>query len=124
MDMNGGPSRINNCAALGDSVTARSNDNDKLNVTRIYNAEFENKGNNNYAIDTMRIGKGAYGTLSITPEHPSSDIGSSYNGISVSDFTFRDPRFWQTTLGFDTLKWNFNTVASRGYPILRGVGGQ
>jgi hypothetical protein len=112
---------------LGSSLTARTNHATR-NVYRIYNSDQNNAGNNSYAIDTMRIERGGYNAINITPINPDTEtanVGSTQrHGITVSQSTLRTPGFWRDTLNFSSILWDFSTVAGRGYPILRGVGGQ
>jgi len=117
----------NNCVVLGSSVTARSPSTAGL-VHRIFNGDNTGStyaGNNNYAIDTMRIEIGGFNDWNIDPSALTSDVGHRLrHGETVSAGFLRNTSFWRDTLGYPENIWDFFTVASRGYPILRGVGGQ
>ncbi|GHV94860.1 hypothetical protein AGMMS50293_11800 [Spirochaetia bacterium] len=114
---NASSSPITNSAALGASVTATSSG--TRNIGRVYGAG-SGTNTNNYAYSGMNIFNN-----STTP----SDItdGAHNNQHGADEFNkFFDPQFWRNipgigVLGFDIAHWDFSTVWSRGYPILRGV---
>jgi hypothetical protein len=66
----------------------------------------------------------AAGILTMTPAPGTHNPGGGgRDGADAHNGNFRDRTFW-TGLGFSAAVWDFSTVESRGYPILRGVGGQ
>ena len=135
VNSNGLTNRVNNCVALGDSLTSWGGS--AQYVLRIYYSHSSTPaGNNNHAIDTMRIGRGAYNGTTLTPEDPIGDIGSTtHGGLSATVNDITNAAFWINTLRFNrddskvglesiTDIWDFTGIEGRGYPLLKGVGGQ
>ncbi|WP_461256086.1 hypothetical protein [Treponema sp. R80B11-R83G3] len=119
---------IQNSAALGLSVTATGPG--TKNIGRVLGA---GTGTNNYAYNAMKLyehetyqypwpreitAPGYSGTVTLSK---TSD-GKDGEDAGLGDFRNRD--FWRTTLGFSDSAWDFSTVESRGYPILRGPDGR
>jgi hypothetical protein len=62
----------------------------------------------------------------INPTYQTGNDGTSQHGATANGSAFRNPAFWTSSsyLGFDSAAWDFSTVAGRGYPLLKNVGGQ
>ncbi|MCL2765894.1 MAG: hypothetical protein FWD40_11560 [Treponema sp.] len=125
---NNGQNIYNSCVALGASVTAMS---PASGVNRIFDGlairtegDGEDTGNNNYAINSMRLEKGAFNGFDPVLQSVSDAGHNQRNGDAVSASTLRIQSFWNNTLGYSSDWWDFSTVASRGYPVLRGMSGQ
>jgi hypothetical protein len=116
-------------AALGAGVTVKGG---RARIAvRIYTAISPSlqggSSSNNYALDTMEIGSDKnYDVIFITTTTSNSTEADSVNGMSVSGSVFRNRSFWTSAsyLGFDSDVWDLSTVARRGYPALKNVGGQ
>jgi hypothetical protein len=129
-------------AALGTSVTAMGTGASSARVGRIFGyvgAKVETL-TANYARDSMYTGYTT--TYSYSPYPLLTDIPNTggtltdRHGAGTAFNTFNGSAFWQTTMGFSVQKqrdengaetaeaaWDFGFV-SKGYPALRGLGGQ
>jgi hypothetical protein len=133
---------MKNNAALGDSVTIMTTYNDKI-IGRVYSVAYTNEPRtttvtNNYAKDSMRVEvSNDYNTYyfpywnGINPAPslpyytlPNITDGGHIHGANTAASTFYTRNFWKTDLNFSDNYWDFSTVISRGYPLLKDVGGQ
>jgi len=119
-----GPNTISNSVALGSSVTGITGGvSSDLHTGRISaNGNFGTR-TNNYAIDTLKVYRQAsdspFGEMSVTSNDDTSENGSTIQRVALT------PSFWRNTLGFSDTVWDMGTpVTRKGYPTLRGVGGQ
>jgi len=122
-----GYNMISNTAALGGSVTASG---PYGNAGRIAGGGFNLS--NNYANYKMLVGIGEYQTR-IKGEEVDEDLTGLAtrhgNDITIGSHTVSDI-FWRTTLGLGSSAnsngnmWDFSTVVGKGYPVLKGLGGQ
>jgi hypothetical protein len=124
---------LENNAALGASITLKGSGG-TMEQGRIYGRIQTYDGyydsstvtvSGNYALDTMRLEKGAYGDYYFpSPSFPTgTGAHNNKDGANAAASAFRDSNFWKN-LGFSSTYWNFGVAASRGYPILNNVGGQ
>jgi hypothetical protein len=84
---------------------------------------------NNYGFDKMQNNRGGYNVAIPGSEGTNySDFsnGTPNNGTSASDSELKTESFWTKSdgLAFDVNVWDFSNIAVRGYPALKGVGGQ
>ena len=120
--------RIGNLAALGSPITVTYVRGTGINihVFRIASSQGIDSLANNHALDTIMIGtsNGGYGS-EVSLYVPDSEIGEHrWNGANVRDTTRRTAGFWTDTMGFDTAVWDTTDVVTRGYPVLKDVGGE
>jgi hypothetical protein len=113
-----------NTAVLGEKVTARGPAITEAGRIAGNSFSLSNNLSNNYAINTMTTGTGAYG-VNITGSVPGTVGLTTINGQNASISEFISASWWQKTLGFDPSAWDFSTPAVyRGYPLLKGLDGQ
>ena len=108
-----------NCAVIGSSITALGGVN--RYVGRIYGAGSGSPSN--YALTTMLIEVDPSDTTYTPATRSASPSASGIDGANASASTFRNQNFWTNTLGFSSEIWEFDRI-SRGYPTLKGLGGQ
>jgi hypothetical protein len=118
---------LSNTAALGEGTTIPTifaAGGGTRSAMRVYANSAGGTHTNNYALGFMRTGTGSTHDAVVTGSSPSDDIGlNDKNGESTGGAVFRTTTFW-TGLGFDTSKWNFAYLVSKGYPFLKNAGGQ
>jgi hypothetical protein len=106
---------IENCVALGETVTAKGSGTKA--AARIYGYPAGDIGENNHALDVMYLETwDAYRNGTATPVMPTSDPAGPH-GADAGSGTLGTAGFWTGTMGFSTSVWNMSGVA-RGYPRL------
>jgi hypothetical protein len=113
---------INNTAALGKSVTAKSPYPESHPGRIATNINTKTSGNN-YALITMTIEKGEYDSINPVPVPLEPGLYAK-DGQNTSFSTFFTRAFWETTLQFSPDIWDFSRVARDGHPRLKNVEGQ
>ncbi|MDR1175298.1 MAG: hypothetical protein LBK83_07510 [Treponema sp.] len=117
---NGTPT-LQNCAALGASVTAKGSG--TRNIGRVYGVAVGTPSGN-YAADTMLIfSDNNYNAPypGVAALSPTPATGNKH-GADVTDSGLRGGTFWDG-LGFSA-GWDFSRVYSKRHPALVGLGGQ
>jgi hypothetical protein len=87
------------------------------NIGRVYGAA-GGTTSDNYALKTTRL------YTNTTPNISFPNIHTDKDGADAIGDDFRTSVFWNTDLGFPSSAWDFSNVWSRGYPVLKNVGGQ
>jgi hypothetical protein len=126
--------KLSNTAALGAAVTVTGGSSTR-SAKRVYPAG-DGSGFSNVAVDTMRLEKGAAVAYyfpywdGTTPEPSAyyilsaSNDGNGQDGLTVSGSVFRTPSIWTPLFDGQSAAWDYSSLASRGYPTLKNVGGQ
>ena len=125
---------ITNSAALGQSVTATSGS--TRNIGRIFGFGYTDKKSNNRALIDMQLYQHATYLFNNPSAETITNAHDDKDGQNATDLNFRRIDIWRNAapaagtapgtlngLGFSDTNWDFNTVQTRGYPILRGVDG-
>ena len=125
---------ISNSAALGQSVTITGGA--TRDIGRIYGFGYTDNKFNNRALIDMQLYQHATYLFSNPSAETISSAHDDKDGQDASDLNFRRIDIWRNTapaagtapgtlngLGFSDTNWDFSTVQTRGYPILRGVNG-
>jgi len=120
-----GNNTINNCVALGSSITGISPG------TQLYTGRIIGLGNttnltNNYAVDTLKVWRqNISGILNEATLDP-AEIGTDKKHGATIQRVRLNSTFWTSTLtDYTSTVWDTGTPVTRnGYPTLRGVGGQ
>jgi hypothetical protein len=126
-DVSGSQLEISKLAALGGKVTCTGGSN--AYIARIMGGKNSSPAITMaglYANHAMLLASSnTYGAY-LSGTGPTADIGpSAINGDNAGLYTdFMSPSFWETTIGFSSTHWNFNTVVGKGYPTIKGLGGQ
>jgi hypothetical protein len=120
---------LSKAAALGGKVTAAGPG--PFAARLVGNTDESGEGNrtynNFYANQEMLVGTGGTGAYvpGAVVTNPALIGGTLPNGANASlTWHFMNPSFWSSTLGFTAGIWNFDSVVSKGYPTLAGLGGQ
>jgi hypothetical protein len=116
---------ITNTAALGASITVRISGGGQKGAGRIYGKSESalNSSSKNYALNSMAVEEGEYGSTSLTAVTLSKGLNAK-DGADTASSAFLNQAFWSETLGFSKNDWDFNRVAIEGYPRLIDVGGR
>jgi len=121
-------SKIHNSIAFG-LVVSFKNQNSGTNVDRLYNTNSSLDVANNRASDQLKLHRAtSYSDINVLPAaytSPLSPSPTNGHGATVDSITaLYNPGFWRITMGYSDSIWDFSGLASHGYPLLKGVGGQ
>jgi hypothetical protein len=121
---------IANNVARGILILAESGDTVNRKAGRVYGASVGSGANtysdigDNYGLVIMKTGTGGYyngtGSFPVAADHTGPDGVDVANNTSLTaPGGIKTEGFWETTLGFSAIVWNFSDVAYRGYPVLK-----
>jgi hypothetical protein len=118
---------MENCAALGETMTAKGSNSTYKAAARIYGSPATDIGVNNRALDVMYLETwNAYRYGMVTPVTPIPNATGPHGADAVPGMgsgALGTAAFWTTTMGFNSSTdspagtWNMSGVA-RGYPRL------
>ena len=115
---------IDNIIALGKRITA-SRDGNATALFAAYRILGNGPVSRAYALDEMQIGTSTGGYNATVITNPVTN--GNNNGADVTLERTKEASFWTgagSTMGWSSDIWDTTGVEVRGYPLLRGVGGQ